>query len=231
MSVNSYGQENEKDLRFSINWGIMYSNTIGKGIVEDSWINGYPPDCYTNSSASDDFIVGKKFGIGLNKDLTKTFSIGVDLNYEEKGCKIPITHLSYLTSSNGSYELVEQDIDEKSNIRLKYLVLPLKLETRFKMIYFQSGIYCGILLDADEYGEINGIDFKNDPDSRYALMDIGVLVGLGARIPLTNKNIIKFGLNGNWNITGNDTRGMIPGYKYHWYNQSFNLEIKFERKL
>lgn len=231
ISITSYGQESNKAIRFSINAGMTYSNTIGKGIVEDSWINGYPPDCYTNSSASDDFIFGKKFGIGLIKDLNKTFSIGLDINYEEKGCKIPITHLSYLTSSNGSYELVEQEVDEKSSIKLKYLVLPFKLETRFKMIYFQSGIYGGVLLDADDYGKIDGIDFERDKDGRYSLLDLGVLVGLGTRIPLSEKNIVKIGVNGNWNITGNDGRGMTPGYKYHWYNQSFNFEIKFERKI
>ena len=229
--IATYGQESNKAIRFSINAGMTYSNTIGKGIVEDSWINGYPPDCYTNSSAGDDFIFGKKFGIGLIKDLNKTFSIGLDLNYEEKGCKIPITHLSYLINSNGSYELVQQEVDEKSNIKLKYLVLPFKLETRFKMFYLQYGIYGGILLDADDYGEIDGIDFERDKDGRYSLLDLGVLVGLGTRIPLSDKNIVKIGVNGNWNITGNETRGMIPGYKYHWYNQSFNFEIKFERKI
>lgn len=231
ISISTYGQESNKELRFSINAGMTYSNMIGKGIVEDSWINGYPPDCYTNSSASDLFILGKKFGIGLIKDLNKTFSIGLDLNYEEKGCKIPITHLSYLTSTNGSYELVEREVDEKSSIKLKYLTLPFKLETRFKTIYFQSGIYGGVLLDADDYGEIDGIDFERDKDSRYSLLDLGVLVGLGARIPLSDKNIVKIGVNGNWNLTGTESRGMTPGYKYHWYNQSFNLEIKFERKI
>lgn len=231
ISITTYGQESNKAIRFSINAGMTYSNTIGKGIVENSWINGYPPDCYTNSSASDDFIFGKKFGIGLIKDLNKTFSIGFDLNYEEKGCKIPITHLSYLISTNGSYELVEREVDEKSSIKLKYLVLPFKLETRFKTIYFQSGIYGGILLDADDYGKIDGIDFERDKDGRYSLLDLGVLVGLGARIPLSDRNIVKIGVNGNWNITGNESRGMIPGYKYRWYNQSYNLEIKFERKI
>lgn len=231
ISISTYGQGSNKEIRLSINAGMTFSNTIGKGIDEDSWINGYPPDCYTNSSASDDFILGKKFGIGLIKDLNKTFSIGLELNYEEKGCKIPITHLSYLISSNGTYELVEQKVDEKSNIRLKYLVLPFKLETRFKMIYFQSGIYGGILLDADDFGEIDGIDFERDKDSRYSLLDFGLLVGLGTRIPLSDKNIVKIGVNGNWNITGNESRAMEPGYTYHWYNQTFYFEIKFEREI
>lgn len=231
ISISTYGQESNKEIRLSINTGITYSNMIGKGIVEESWINGYPPDCYTNSSASDVFKLGKKFGIGLIKDLNKTFSVGLDLNYEEKGCKIPITHLSYLTSSNGSYELVEQEVNEKSNIKLKYLTLPFILETRYKMIYLQSGIYGGILLDADDSGKINGVDYERDKDGRYSLLDLGVLIGLGTRIPISEKNIVKVGLNGNWNLTGNDSRGMTPGYKYHWYNQSFNFELKFERKI
>ena len=115
------------------------SNTIGEGIVEDSWINGYPPDCYTNSSASIDFILGKKFGIGFINDFNKTFSIGLDLNYEEKGCKIPITRLSYLTSSNGTYELVQKEVNEKSNIKLKYLVLPIEKSVNHVSLKLSEG--------------------------------------------------------------------------------------------
>ncbi len=231
ISISSYGQENKKEMRFSINVGITYSNMFGKGIIKDSWIHGYPPDCYTNGSASDKFILGKKIGIGVTKELNKTFSIGLDLNYEEKGCIIPITNLSYSTGSNDSYKLVQKEVDENTNIKLKYLVIPLKLETIFKIFYLQSGIYTGILLDADDYGEIDGVKFERDKDGRYSFFDLGLLVGFGTNISLSEKTFLRIGVNGNWNITGNDGRGMQPKYKHHWYNQSFNLEMKFERKI
>lgn len=214
--------ESNRETWFSINAGISFSNTIGKGTVDESFLNGNPPDSYTNSSAGRNFIIGKKFGIGLIKDLNKKFSIGLDVNYEEKGCRIPISNIWY----HGTSEAV----DEHSNIKLKYIVLPLKLETRFKLIYIESGIYAGILLDADDYGTINGVRFERDKDSRYSLLDIGVLLGIGKRIPLSDNNTIQLGINGNWNITGNDGRSMTPGYD-HWYNQSFNLEVRFQRKI
>ncbi|MEN8225945.1 MAG: outer membrane beta-barrel protein [Bacteroidota bacterium] len=228
----SRGQEN-KDLRLCINAGITYSNTIGKGTVDDSWINGYPPDCYTNSSAGKDFLMGKKFGIGLLKELNKIFSVGFDLNYEEKGCKIPITHLSYVAHINGSFQNISKEVDERSSIRLKYIVLPIKFEARHKMLYFQSGLYTGVLIDADDYGKINvdgqEFEFNRDKDSRYSRVDVGVLISTGVAVPISEKDILKFGLSGNWNLTGNESRGMIPGYKDDWYNQSFSFEIRFER--
>jgi hypothetical protein len=235
ITSKAIGQVENECLRLNFNTGITCSNTIGKGIVDSSWINGYPPDCYTNSSASNDFIIGKKFGIGLSRVIDKIFSIGIDINYEEKGCKIPITHISYLINTNGTYKLVEQKIDEKSKIKLKYFVIPIKLETRFKFFYINSGIYTGLMFDSDDYGKLTinnqEIKFKRDNDGRYSLLDFGVLFGTGVSIPIAEKNNIKFGLTGNWNITGNDGRGMTPGYKYHWYNQSFNFEIRFERKI
>lgn len=238
LNFNLYGQNNDEgkssnegsnDFRFRINAGMTLSNTIGKGTVEDSFINGYPPDCYTNSSAARHFIPGKKLGIGFMKDLNEKFSIGLDINYEEKGCRIPISFLSYRINTNGTSELIQQEVDEKSNIKLKYIVLPLKLETRLKKLFIESGIYSGILLDADDYGKINGVRFERDKDGRYSLLDIGVVIGLGKRIPLSAKSNLILAINGNWNLTGNDGRGMIPGYGYHWYNQSFSLDVRYER--
>jgi hypothetical protein len=128
ISLNSFGQEPDKELKTNINTGFTYSNMIGKGIVNSSWINGYPPDCYTNYSASNDYITGLSFGVGILKDINKSFSYCFGLDYEEKGCKIPITHFSYLIESGGFHELVQQETNMKSNIRLKYLVIPAKME-------------------------------------------------------------------------------------------------------
>lgn len=234
-SIGSYGQEIDNGLRLNFNLGPTYSNMIGKGIIENSWINGYPPDCYTNGSASDNFILGKKIGMGIIKDINKTFSFGIDLNYEEKGCRIPITYISYLTEINGSLERIRKYVNEKSNIKLKYLIIPMTLETKFKIFYIQTGFYSGILLDADDYGTIRidnqELGFERDKDGRYFLFDIGILFGTGIIIPISDKNTLKFGVNGNWNVTGNDGRGMTPRYKYHWYNQSYNFEIRYERKI
>lgn len=229
--VNAFGQDGNKCLFFGIHAGLNYSNIIGAGIVENSWINGYPPDCYTNSSASNDFTMGISFGAGMRKQFNKTYSLGFDLNYEEKGCKIPLTHLSYPLYENGIYTVIEQEISAKSNIKLKYLQVPVKIEKRFRKIYIQSGIYGGILMDADDYGKILGIYFERDKDSRYALLDVGVLVGFGIMLPVTTTDDIKIGLNGNWNLSGNDGRSMTPGYEHHWYNQCFNLEIRYEKKI
>lgn len=229
-SIDLFGQNTETvssegynpTFRFTINTGVTLSNAIGKGTDKESNLNGYPPDCYTNGSAGTHFILGKKFGVGFIKDLNKKFSIGLDINYEEKGSRIPVSFIWY----DGN----PLAIDEKSNIRLKYIVLPLKLETRLKKMYLESGIYAGVLIDADDYGTINGIYFERDKDGRYSRMDIGVGVGIGKRIPLSSKSILKVGIKGNWNVTNNESRGMTPGGEF-WFNQSFNFEIRFERKM
>jgi|GEM_PF-2756062 len=220
---NRPANENNHAFRFTINTGVTFSNAFGKGTDKESNINGYPPDCYTNGSAGTHFILGKKIGIGFIKDLNDKFSIGLDINYEEKGSRIPVSFIWY--------EGKPQAIDEKSNIRLKYIALPLKLETRFKKMYVQSGIYAGVLLDADDYGTINGIYFERDKDSRYSRIDIGVGVGFGKRIPLSAKSILKLGINGNWSLIDNEARAMTPGDPQSWFNQSLNFEIRFERKI
>jgi len=222
---------NNNGWRFGINLGITYSNTIGKGTVENSMIIGEPPDCYTNSSAASGFILGKKFGIGIVNSINKTFSLSLDVNYEEKGCKIPLTEISYLESIQGPYILNNQ----KSNIRLKYISLPLKLETKFDWFYIKTGIYVGVLVDADDYGELRindqKIKFERDKDGRYSKFDLGGIIGAGISIPLSKIDFLKFGLNGQWNILGNDPQYVSPEYWKHWYNQSFSLEIRFEREI
>lgn len=215
--------EGSSELRFCLNTGLTFSNAIGKGTDNVSFLNGYPPDCYTNSSAGTHFIFGKKFGIGFIKDLNQKFSIGLDINYEEKGCRIPVTYIWH--------QGIAQAIDEKSNIRLKYIVLPIRLETRFKKMYLESGIYAGVLLDADDYGTVNRIRFERDKDGRYSLIDVGVGVGVGKRIPLSAKSILKLGFTGNWNVTGNESRGMTPGSDHNWFNQNFNLQVNYETML
>jgi len=211
-TLKSFSQDDFKDYKFGVNTGITYSNMIGDGIVKNSWINGIS---YVNNPASDKYIVGKKFGIELEKGVSKIFSWGVALNYEEKGCKIPIVG------------------NADANIRLRYLVIPATIESNFKYFYLQAGLYCGTLLIAKDYGTVllNGKEYNyNGNFDRYSLFDLGALFSIGINIPFENESVLKFGLKGNWNLNGVERRGMTPKQD-KFYNQSYCFEIRYLYKF
>lgn len=228
-SLLCFSQDNGIGIRLGINTGLTYSNMFGKGVSnETSVYYFYDGDGYSNRKAGKNFIPGFQGGVGINLDFNKTFSLGIDVNYEEKGCRIPI--------SDVKYETVNITVsDEYAKKKLRYLVLPVKMEVRYKMLYANVGVYTGVLLDADDKVNLSLGDqevvFNND--TRYSLIDFGATVGVGVSIPLSQKDFLKIGISGDWNLTGVDQRGMLDDIsgRIPYYNQSLKFGIRYERKV
>lgn len=225
LSTCLHGQTRSETLRWTINAGVTYSNATGD-VDNESFVDIDSKNIYTNGSAGKEFIVGKKLGLGISKDISQWLSFMADFNYEEKGSKIPITSYSYIKED----KRIQQKIDKKASLKLRYLILPLKVELRYKQLFLEGDLYGGFLLNAYDYGEINAICYKYDKSGLYTKFDGGITLGIGTRIKVSDKNRIKVGLGGSWNLPGNQSILAGSGSS-NFYNQTYSIDLKFERKF
>lgn len=215
------------------------SNMIGKGTLdyEQLSINRKSEGEYSahlNAYACDKFSPNYKFGMGMMFDIHDLFSIGFDVNYETKGYKMPIKPL--WISDIGSYDGQYIDTDLTATIRIHYFVLPFNAEIHYKMFYFSAGIYTGVLLDSRykiafmyENQEFN---INNKIRRGYALIDIGAHFNTGVLIPISQKDFLKIGVGGAWNISRTSKWMLyIDIVPPPFYSQVFSVELKYERKI
>ena len=229
----------EKGIKLNFNAGFHFSNMIGEGIEKSSYFHLHKKqfNSYTGEvgdAVCSKFLPGYKFGIGITFDKTKYFAWGFDLNFETKGCQIPIERIcvyddyEFISCDNTSSQLL-------STIRLNYLVLPVRFEFKYKKIYFMPGAYTGFLLKANETTKLDyenqHLDFRNDISYWYAPIDLGVFLNTGFCIPLSENNSIKIGLVGEWNVNGLRKRGLKGGVYRFYSNQVLGLELKYELKI
>jgi len=181
---------------------------------------------------------GYKFGLGITFDRTKNFAWGLDLNFETKGCRIPIREIIFSTfhyDDDYYREIVAAPSKLHSTIRLNYIVVPIRTEFKYKKVYVMQGIYTGFLLHAANNTKFDYenqyFDFYYNVSQFYALMDLGVFLNAGLCFPLSERNSIKIGLAGAWNVSGIDARNIDGGGYSFFNNQVFGLEVKYETKI
>jgi hypothetical protein len=240
--ISGYAQETAKGLKLSCNAGCMLSNMIGKGCVDNAEVYGglsYYTH-YTNASAGRKFLAGYKFGLGIAFDFTQIISLDLDINYEEKGCLIPVNKIWLGKGSfdeHGNYEEDYVSVKAFSKIRLRYFVVPIKTEIRYKMFYVAPGIYTAFLVDAQDYGAFHlknqEIIINTKRTWKYSFLDFGVLLNIGIAVPLSLNDFLKIGIGGAWNITNIKKREgkRFDVVEASFYNQSYSLEVKYERKI
>ncbi|MDR1757571.1 MAG: outer membrane beta-barrel protein [Bacteroidales bacterium] len=236
-------QEAKADTRgvyVTFNTGFSLSDMIDPGIQKQGSLNirlysdgKYPLSSSFQQRACARISPNYKLGVGMLFDITRLFALGFDINYEAKGCQIPLQTL-WIDDSNWSSPL---NVDAMGTIRLHYLVLPFKTEIHYKMFYFSTGIYTGILLGEnriatvmyqdEKHKFIENVDFQH---RNYSWIDFGVFFNTGVRVPLSAKDFLKIGVGGTWNVTG-IRRIREGGSNLPYYNQVFTLELRYERKI
>lgn len=239
----------EKSIKLNFNAGFHFSNMIGKNVQKEDnlFINAhstndspYKYECYgLYAGGYKTFLPGYKFGLGVTFDKTKNFAWGFDLNFEAKGCLIPIKEIitSYYTVI--TYPTYTSHFEQKSvkasnlysKIRLNYIVIPIRTEFKYKKIYFMPGGYTGFLLSAFssiEYDhEVRRFNIRHDVSHHYALMDLGAFLNIGFCFPLPKHELIKIGFVGEWNISGTENRFLLGGNYSYFCNQVLGLELKY----
>jgi hypothetical protein len=244
--VSMYAQHTDKGIKLSCNAGFLYSNLLGGGTRSSSWIyareNPVAAESdlgYVDSPKGKEFIPGYKAGLGVIVDFTKAFALNIDINYEQKGSKIPISKVLYRSFQGGraAFPLSESS-DNYAKLILRQIVVPVKAELRYKMIYISPGLYMGMLLEARERGEIHigdhhDVVVDNNYKEHCSFMDFGALMGVGVNIPLSQKQALKVGIGGAWSVTGNNAHqwGRVGVPIEPIYSQSFSLELKYEFKI
>jgi hypothetical protein len=242
-----------KGIKLNFNAGFHFSNMIGKNVQKDDNLflfffseNGhikYYDDYNLNAGGYKGLLPGCKFGVGVTFDVTKYFAWGFDLNYQTKGCRIPMRELIVSYYYTTTYPDYTSTCESKSfpvsnvysKIRLNYIVIPVRAEFKYKKFYFASGLYTGFLLNSYNTTKFNfedkHFDVRYNVSSHYSRIDLGVLLNAGFCFPVSKDESIKVGFVSEWNINGGQSPSLDGGSYDYFCNQVFGLELKYELKI
>lgn len=146
--------------------------------------NAYVNETYSNESS--DFIGGLNAGIFVDSYFSHNWSLKVEVNYDQKGWGN-----GYLTDQDGN-------TFNGVNFRLNYITIPVLASWHFGYTnnwYLHFGPYIGILTGAKE--TTDDIDVKQ----LFNTVDGGLDVGIGVKIPLSNRARIFFEYDGQAGVT------------------------------
>ena len=167
-----------------------YSLTFAqqKGSVEFGanvgYNNSYVNETYSNQSS--DLIGGLNTGLFVDSYFSHNWSLKVEVNYDQKGWGN-----GYLSDNNGN-------TFDGVNFRLNYITIPVLASWHFGYSnnwYVHFGPYVGILVGAKE--TTDDIDVKQI----FNTVDAGIDVGIGVKIPISNRAKIFFEYDGQGGLT------------------------------
>ncbi|WP_158995403.1 porin family protein [Mucilaginibacter sp. L196] len=167
-----------------------YSLTFAqqKGSVEFGanvgYNNSYVNETYSNQSS--DLIGGLNTGLFVDSYFSSDWSLKVEVNYDQKGW------------GNGFYTDPNGNTYDGVNFRLNYITIPVLASWHFgytRNWYVHFGPYIGILTGAKE--TTDDIDVKQI----FNTVDAGIDVGLGVKIPISNRSRIFFEYDGQGGLT------------------------------
>jgi len=213
----------------SCHFGTTISNMTGAGAQNETFLNGTTPEnFYANHPASSLSKLGVNFGITVDNQFSKYFSIGVGLGFIQKGAKIK------LIDRWNSVKKIYQTISGKTHWNQNFLRIhtPLKLHIPIKRhkIYLKTAFSIDKLLSSKEKGDIQiaGQNFIYENEiSNANSIEYCYEVGAGFVWNLANmKNGISF--EANWGksmlSTGREFDGANLGLSY---NQTFSFLLAF----
>jgi opacity protein-like surface antigen len=139
-----------------------------------------------NSAASDaetDFDPGYGYNLGGSMDyyFSTDWSIKAKLIYDQKGW------------NNDFIEDVNTGTVYPTDVNLNYLTVPVMAGWHFgnkRNWYLNFGLYMGVLLDAKE------TQFDSDISEYFNKNDMGLALGIGVKIPVSNKLKVFFEFDG-----------------------------------
>ena len=169
---------------------VCYSFTFAqqKGSVEFGasvgYNNSYVSETYSNQSS--DLIGGLNTGLFVDSYFSRAWSLKVEVNYDQKGWGN-----GYLSDNNGN-------TFDGVNFRLNYITIPVLASWHFgysRNWYVHFGPYVGILVGAKE--TTDDIDVKQ----LFNTVDAGIDLGIGVKIPISNRAKIFFEYDGQGGLT------------------------------
>lgn len=162
MSLATFGQNSNGDIELGFNSGVNFS-LVGNNVGNSNSSTGF------NISASADYFFSNRW------------SLKSKLIYDKKGWDDGFVEDTSLDPSlQGSY---------KTDFNLNYLTIPVLASWHFgkkRNWYLHFGPYAGILLNAKETTGDNKLT------NVFNTFDIGASVGIGVKIPLSDKLKLSF---------------------------------------
>jgi len=122
------------------------------------------------------------YGLFLQYNLNKTFSLRVDPSFERKGYIYNVTFTNQFGSLDGA---------SKNHENFNYITIPILLRAAVgnKIRYFiNAGPYIGFLLSQKTtYTASNDLKFVYNNTNSYKTTDLGITAGIGLSIPIKDK--------------------------------------------
>lgn len=180
-----------------------------KGDVEFGVNIGYNMSSVSNDQDTSDTGNGLNFGGSLDYYFSPVWSIKGKLIYDQKGW-----NNDYIEDSNGNVY--------PTDINLNYLTIPVMANWHFgnkRNWYLDFGPYLGFLLDANE------TQLDTNLKKYFNSNDFGLAVGIGVKIPVSNKLKLFFeyeGQGGLSDIAKNSTNGAVTSSR-----SSLNVGLNF----
>ncbi len=226
-----YSQEIRKGFQISLKGGGTLSNQYGKDASSETFLNGSSPEMfYANHPASKKIKAGINVGGLLDYRFNKRISLGVGVNYVQKGSRINVT-----SHWNGDMQEM-QNVDGTIKWIQNYWTVDIPLKVYFPLkqneLHLLGGLTYGNLINSKEEGDIEilGTKYNYTYDRGANKNELGFLVGIGYNYLLGNKNylIIDF----TWNRSFGNSYGddLIPA-PLRYFNQTFNLAIGYRFDL
>jgi len=165
--------------KLGVNVGGTYSNIRGNEIADT---NKYDAN----------FLIGASIEIPLNE----RFSLLGNLNYERKTFK---NTLNVIGGNPFDPMFTTQNVDIKA--RLEYLTIPVNLKYYIdsqKRFYINGGAFAGIFLDSNT--KVDGENTNENENDLFQTLDLGVNLGVGTNIKITEKNSLNIEIRHNYGL-------------------------------
>lgn len=228
----AFAQEIERGFELSFKSGLTLANQYGKDADWETSLNGNSSEnFYANHPASKKLKTGINIGGLIEYRFNRRISLGLGLNYIQKGSKInAVYHWNSETQENENLDGTIKWIQNYGTMDLPLKVyFPLK-QNEFNLL---GGLTFGRLINSEEKGNIeisgNEYDYTNDRGAKKN--ELGFLLGVGYNYLLSNKKN-HLTLEFVWNRSFGKSYGddLIPNPQ-KYYNQTFNLSIGYKFDL
>ena len=230
--TSTFAQEAKRGFELSFKSGLTLANQYGKDANSETFLNGnIPENFYANHPSSKKLKTGINIGGLIEYRFNMRLSLGLGINYIEKGSKI--NAVNHWNSENQEFENVNGTIKWIQNYWTMDLPLKIYFPLKQNEIHLLSGLTFGHLINSKEKGniEILGNEYEYTNDRGANKNEPGFLFGVGYNFLLPNKKnhlTIEFVWNRSFGKSYGDN--LIPNPQ-KFYNQTFNLSIGYKFDL
>ncbi len=228
----SFAQESKSGFELTFKSGLTLANQYGKDVYSETFLNGDSPEnFYANHPASNKLKSGINVGSLIEYRFNRLLSLGIGINYIQKGSKINAT--THWNSKTQEFENVDGTIKWIQNYWAMDLPLKVYFPLKQNEIHLLGGLTFGHLINSKEKGniEISGNEYEYTNNRGANKNEPGFLLGVGYNYLLPNKKN-HLTIDFIWNRSFGNSYGedLIPNPQ-KYYNQTFNLNIGYKFNL